>query len=194
MGIVMTKHPEFWLSVVDPLHIPSHDYFEIAFFGASNVGKSSLINSVCNQKNLAKTSKTPGRTQMLNFFTYPPQTVLVDIPGYGFANVPPEARKHWQDLLLGYLASRRAHMRAYILLDSRRFLRTSDLDLLRLFQEYDTPFVFVFTKLDKLNGLERDELTKRSHEQFGQSCRVLFTSAKTKGGIDDLRRDIQNVN
>ncbi|MDR0630999.1 MAG: ribosome biogenesis GTP-binding protein YihA/YsxC [Holosporales bacterium] len=191
MKIAMTKRPEFMLSVVDPLHLPDHGYFEVAFFGASNVGKSSLINAVCNKKNLAKTSKTPGRTQMLNFFTFPPQTVLVDVPGYGFASVPPSERKHWQDLLLGYLASRAARMHAYLLLDSRRFLRPNDLDVLRIFQEYGIAYTLVFTKFDKLNNYEQDNLKQMAQEQFGQSCLVFFTSARTRLGVEDLRRDVR---
>jgi GTP-binding protein len=183
--------PKFLLSVPKAELLPPPACVEVAFFGASNVGKSSLINAVCNQKNLAKTSKTPGRTQMLNFFSLSEDFVLVDVPGYGFANVPIEARQHWQNLLLGYLASRKSCLKAYILLDSRRFLRTGDLDLMGLLQQYNIDCALVFTKIDKLNDAEYKDLVLKAEAHFGNPCRVLFTSARTRAGIAELQQDMQ---
>ncbi|MDR1907980.1 MAG: ribosome biogenesis GTP-binding protein YihA/YsxC [Holosporales bacterium] len=190
MDIVVKGQPQFLFSVADACSLPDHDYNEVAFFGASNVGKSSIINAVCNQKNLAKTSKTPGRTQLLNFFTFPPGSIIVDVPGYGFADIPDEARRHWQRLLVGYLESRSARLHAYLLLDSRRFIRPNDMDLIRIFQQYEISFTFVMTKVDKLNKTEQKELKEKIAEQFGNSCDVVITSVKDRIGIDELKQSI----
>ncbi|MDR1598013.1 MAG: ribosome biogenesis GTP-binding protein YihA/YsxC [Holosporales bacterium] len=188
--VPLKGQPQFLTSVADAQNLPAHDYREVVFFGASNVGKSSLINSLCNQKSLAKTSKTPGRTQLLNFFTFPPDVIIVDAPGYGFAELPPAARQHWQALLLGYLASRRANLKAYILLDSRRFIRENDLDLIWILQRHEVEFAFVITKIDKLNKTEQTALQSQIAAQFGGNCQVFVTSAKSKQGIEELRHNL----
>lgn len=190
MIIPKSKDAQFLLSVAEAEKIPQLCHKEIAFFGASNVGKSSLINALCNRKNLAKTSKTPGRTQLLNFFAFPPQTILVDIPGYGFAETPHEIRKSWQNLLLGYLESRANRLKAYLLLDSRRFIRPHDIDIIHLFQQYSINFSFVFTKIDKLNREDYRNFINNVEQQFGNNCSILITSAKNREGIEVLKDNI----
>ncbi|GHS92164.1 putative GTP-binding protein EngB [Alphaproteobacteria bacterium] len=181
------KRPvQFLFSVAESAQIPRASYKEIAFCGASNVGKSSLLNALCRQKNLARTSKTPGRTQLLNFFAGPPETVLVDVPGYGFALAPDDVRKSWSPLLLDYLESRQNMLKVALLFDARRFLRVQDLDVVRLLQDFALPYFFVVTKLDKLNKTEGELLQKRIAEQMGESCEVILTSAKSRSGVDAL--------
>jgi GTP-binding protein len=183
------KEPRFLLSVASLHGIPDATGQEVAFFGASNVGKSSLINALCNRRVLAKTSKTPGRTQLINFFFLPPKSVLVDLPGYGFANVPLKIRQNWQDLLVGYLESRGSLLRAYLLVDSRRFFKDNDWDMMRLFQRFGVVYRVVITKMDKLNVGERAALEKRLSERFGAD-EIIITSTKSKAGIENLKRDI----
>ncbi|MDR2464133.1 MAG: ribosome biogenesis GTP-binding protein YihA/YsxC [Holosporales bacterium] len=190
MEIIVKNNAQFLFSIATVADIPMHRYREVSFFGASNVGKSSIINAVCNQRNLAKTSKNPGRTQFINFFTFPPKTVIVDVPGYGFAHTPTVIRQNWQNLLLGYLESRQSNLKAYLLIDSRRFVRDNDLNVISLFQQYCISFVFVMTKFDKLNKSEQCSLQAKIKEQFGDTCRVLITSAKNRFGIDMLKADI----
>ena len=109
----MSEHHPFraasyLLSVHNPHQLPADDGLEVAISGRSNAGKSSAINKICSQTGLARTSKTPGRTQQLVYFLLAPQRFLVDLPGYGYAKVPPELRDHWRGLIEGYFQSRRA--------------------------------------------------------------------------------------
>jgi GTP-binding protein len=137
---------------------PASDLPEIAFAGRSNVGKSSLINTLLNRKGLVRTSSTPGRTQMLNFFAVNDQLHFVDLPGYGFARAPRAVRERWQPMIRGYLAGR-TNLRAVIwLLDVRREPSDEDLRFLDWLEEAERPTIPVVTKVDKLS---RNELVRR---------------------------------
>lgn len=186
------KEASFLVSVAEASKLPQHPFPEMVFFGASNVGKSSLLNALFRQKNLAKTSKTPGRTQLLNFFWLPFRAVLVDAPGYGFAETPESVRENWQDLLLGYLDDRRGRLKAYLLMDSRRWVRPHDTDLMRLLQQYNIQYQFVFTKMDKLSKMEVQKLDEQIREQMGETCPPLRTSAKNKVGLGDLEKNMRS--
>ena len=185
------NEPRFLFSVASPDMMPEIITKEIAFFGASNVGKSSLINALCNRKSFAKTSKTPGRTQLVNFFFIPKNIILADVPGYGFANVPKEVQKNWQDLLLGYLESRQENLKGYILVDSRRFFKDSDMDIMKIFQQFGINYKVVITKLDKLNKTEKTELFEKLKNTLNGNDSAIMTSSKDKIGIDDLKKDIE---
>lgn len=160
---------------------------EIAFAGRSNVGKSSLINALLNRKGLVRTSSTPGRTQMLNFFAVNEQLHVVDLPGYGFARAPRAVRERWQPMIRGYLGSR-ANLRAVVwLLDARREPSDEDLEFLDWLEEAGRPTIPVVTKVDKLS---RNELARHLNAIARATglAKELFTpfSAVTRQGRDEI--------
>jgi len=137
---------------------PDSTWPEIAFAGRSNVGKSSLINTLLNRKGLVRTSSTPGRTQMLNFFAINEALHFVDLPGYGFARAPRSVRERWQPMIRGYL-SRRNRLKAVVwLLDARREPSREDMEFLDWLEESERPTIPVVTKVDKLS---RNELARQ---------------------------------
>ena len=113
-------NPEFLTSAYRPDQFVADKGAEVAFAGRSNVGKSSAINAITERKNLARTSKTPGRTQLINFFVLAPGRRLVDLPGYGYARVPKSLRHHWRDLMDAYFTSRRSLSGLMLIMDVRR--------------------------------------------------------------------------
>ena len=142
-------------SVVDPEKFPPETVGEIAFVGRSNVGKSTLLNAVAHQRGLARVSRTPGRTQMANFFTVPGRGLFVDLPGYGFAQDGAHLRNSWQALVDGYLRRDSIKLICF-LIDSRREVLEEDIQLLNvLCQRHDV--MVLLTKVDKLNRQERDQ-------------------------------------
>lgn len=137
---------------------PDSTWPEIAFAGRSNVGKSSLINTLLNRRGLVRTSSTPGRTQMLNFFAINESLHFVDLPGYGFARAPRAERERWQPMIRDYLG-RRQNLKAVVwLLDSRREPSKEDLQFLDWLEEAEKPTIPVVTKVDKLS---RNELARQ---------------------------------
>lgn len=139
---------------------------EIALAGRSNVGKSSLINHLLNQKKLAKTSETPGKTQLLNFFLIDEKCLFVDLPGYGFAKAPPEAVQEWSQAIDHYLNTRPSLKLLLLLVDSRRLLNEEDLVLVQWAQEKQIPLFLIFTKTDKLRPLEVETLLQKAKQTF----------------------------
>jgi GTP-binding protein len=131
---------------------------EIAFAGRSNVGKSSLINCLLNRKGLVRTSSTPGRTQLLNFFEINETLYFVDLPGYGFAKAPRSVREQWQPMVHGYLQGRKSLRAVVWLLDVRRDPSPEDLQFLDWLEENEIPTIPVITKVDKVS---RNELGRR---------------------------------
>ncbi|MCY4384382.1 MAG: ribosome biogenesis GTP-binding protein YihA/YsxC [Nitrospinae bacterium] len=128
---------------------------EVAFAGRSNVGKSSLINSLTNRKNLAKTSATPGKTQLVNFFAVDDRFNLVDLPGYGYAKVPLAERARWRPMIETYLEHRETLQGVVVLIDSRRGAREMDMHLLEWLAAVNLPACLALTKADKLKQNER---------------------------------------
>ncbi len=139
--------------------MPADAGAEVAIAGRSNVGKSSFINALTCQRKLARTSKTPGRTQLINFFALDDSRRLVDLPGYGFAKVPPKVKQQWQGLIESYLSSRRALQGVVVLMDARHPLTPLDWQMLHWCQAAGRPVVVVLTKADKLGrGAARQAL------------------------------------
>jgi GTP-binding protein len=137
---------------------PPAEWPEIAFAGRSNVGKSSLINCLINRKGLVRTSSTPGRTQLLNFFAINEKLYFVDLPGYGFARAPRSVREQWQPMVYGYLKGRSCLRAVVWLLDVRRDPSPEDLRFLDWLEESEIPTIPVVTKVDKVS---RNELARR---------------------------------
>ena len=142
---------EFITSAVKKTHYPQPSLPEVAFAGRSNVGKSSLINTLVNKKHLVKTSSRPGRTQTLNFFLINKKVCFVDLPGYGFAEVPLKVRAQWKEMVEGYLSSRQVLRLVVILLDIRRTPSSEDASLIRWLEAAAIPFLVVLTKADKVS-------------------------------------------
>ena len=152
---MIVKSTEFIKSATKPAHYPPPDLPEIAFAGRSNVGKSSLINVLVNRKNLVRTSNTPGRTQLINFFNVNGTFTLVDLPGYGFAKVPLAVKKEWGPMMETYL-SRRENLRGVVLiLDIRRTPTAEDRQMLDWLRSYGVQPILVVTKCDKVSKNER---------------------------------------
>jgi len=128
---------------------PDPDKKEYAFIGRSNVGKSSLINMLCTNEKLAKTSAAPGKTQMINHFIINHEWYLVDLPGYGFAKVSQTARRRWEQMIENYLRKRANLTMVFVLIDSRHSPQKLDLDFLNQLDKWQVPFALVFTKADK---------------------------------------------
>lgn len=134
---------------------PPDDLPEVAFAGKSNVGKSSLINSLVNRRNLAHTSSTPGRTQSLNFYLINRRFMFVDLPGYGFAHVSKDTKKSWKPMVEAYLKGRKTLRLVVVILDSRRVPHQDDLNLISWLRHRALPVLVVLTKIDKLSRSEK---------------------------------------
>ena len=171
---------------------------QVIFFGRSNVGKSSLINSLCHKKNLAKTSKTPGRTESINFFINQKKNfILVDIPGYGFAKTNKNDRNNWEKLLLSYLEGNNHILRTFILLDIRRGMMKIDYQMIDLLVQYQIPFQIILTKSYKLPTKEIDKIIADITSQINNTPLFfdpIFPISNTKKtGLEELKRYINNI-
>jgi GTP-binding protein len=185
---------EFVKSATKPSEYPLENFPEVAIAGKSNVGKSSLINALVNRKNLAKTSSSPGRTQVINFFRVNGRLSLVDLPGYGYAKVPLEIRKTWKPMVESYLQTRREIRLVILILDARRGASADDLALLDWLDYHSIPSLIVLTKADKLSQIERARQKKALAESPLLSGKTLsFFSAVTGEGKDELWRLIEKA-
>lgn len=172
--------------------LPPADRTEVCFAGRSNVGKSSLINALTNQKALARTSNTPGRTQEINFFTLADR-YLVDLPGYGFAKAPPGTVDAWQRLVRDYLAGRPNLRRAFVLIDSRHGIKPPDEGIMLLLDRAAVPFQAVLTKTDKKGGVTLDAVRARLAPHPAAFPEIVATSSERGDGIDTLRAVIAGI-
>ena len=160
---------------------------EVAFAGRSNAGKSSALNALCNQKALARTSKTPGRTQQLVFFEVAAQRHLVDLPGYGYAKVSKDLRAHWQDFINDYLRAREALCGLVIVMDIRHPMREFDLDMLRYASNRGLPAHCILTKCDKLGRGPQAQTLLAVRKELPERATAQVFSAETKQGVDEAR-------
>ncbi|HKR59080.1 MAG TPA: ribosome biogenesis GTP-binding protein YihA/YsxC [Pyrinomonadaceae bacterium] len=165
---------------------------EIAFMGRSNVGKSSLINSLLRVRGLARTSSTPGRTQSLNFFLINREFGFVDLPGFGYARVPKDIKSTWGEMVTSYLAKRSQLMLSIHIVDSRHEPTKLDLQLHEWLKHSAKPRLIVATKSDKLSNNELRENLGRAHRVFGEES-VIAYSARTGRGRDEVWRAIENA-
>ena len=172
-------------SAHDLAQLPLDLGVEVAFVGRSNSGKSSAINTLANHKRLAFVSKTPGRTQLINFFTITQGRTLVDLPGYGYAKVPPAVKAHWTELLAAYVSTRKALKGLVIIMDSRHPMRDLDTELLNWYRPTNKPVHVLLTKSDKLTRNEQAKTLRDVKQQIveGQynATVQLFSSLKRTG-------------
>lgn len=176
-----------------PANIP-----EYAFIGRSNVGKSSLINKLANQNKLAKTSSTPGKTQLINHFLINETWYLVDLPGYGFAKMPLKQKAKMEKMISNYLLQRNNLVNIYVLIDSRHAPLEKDLAFMENLSENRLPFSIVFTKSDKIRPAKRDSYISSYKNQLLQDWEelppVFMTSSEQGFGIDLLLQEIEMNN
>lgn len=175
-----------------PKHYPPPDLPEIAFAGRSNVGKSSLINTLVNRKGLAKTSNTPGRTQALNFFAINDRWYFTDLPGYGYAKVPEAIKRLWGPMAETYLQERKNLRLVLLILDIRRDPNADDRSLLEWLQAYQVPYLLVITKADKLSrGQAKNRQQDIARLMGVEPASTVLFSAKTGEGRDGIWGEIQ---
>ncbi len=193
---------EFVKSAFEDEHWPPGRLPEVAFVGRSNVGKSSLINSLLGVRGLARTSSTPGRTQALNFFLINKRFHFVDLPGYGYARVPRNIRESWGVIVTNYLAKRESLVLSIQIVDSRHEPTNLDLQLREWLQVNERPFLTIATKSDKLSQNELQKSMARARKVLGAPSQhedghlggeVIAYSAVTKRGRDQLWRAIEEV-
>ena len=188
------RSPEFVLGAAQPSQFPNDKCIEIAFAGRSNVGKSSAINAICNRRKLARTSKVPGRTQQINFFSLGPSSRLVDLPGYGFAQVPLAVKKEWQATIQKYLTERDNLVVLVLLMDIRHPLTELDLQMIRWASESNLPTQILLTKADKFKrGKIASTVPKveKELEKFKGDFGVEPFSSLNFTGVNAMRSQIQ---
>ncbi len=177
---------------------PPPDRAEYAFIGRSNVGKSSLINMLCNNEKLAKTSSAPGKTQLLNHFMVNNEWYLVDLPGYGFAKVSQRSRRRWEQMIENYLRKRDNLTMVFVLIDARHSPQKIDLEFLEQLKVWQIPFCLVFTKSDKENQRTVSKNVKDFLEAMKKTWQFLpqhfVTSAIKRTGKDKLLDFIEETN
>jgi len=182
---MIVKSSEFIKSAVKPKHYPADDLPEIAFAGRSNVGKSSLINTLLNRKSLVKTSRTPGRTQLINFFLINKAFSFVDLPGYGYAKVPASVRKSWGPMVETYLSTRQVLRGVVLIMDIRRTPGMQETSFIDWIHDYNNPCVLVLTKVDKLSKTNRIKQRLANANALGVDVDdLILFSAKSRQGKD----------
>jgi GTP-binding protein len=191
---MLIKSAKFVKSATRPAQYPPAQLPEIAFAGRSNVGKSSLINTLVNRKRLVKTSSTPGRTQLINFFDINGLIIFVDLPGYGYAKVPVSVRKKWGPMIETYLSGRTSLKGAVVIMDIRRTPQHEELNLLGWLSHYSVTPIVVLTKTDKLskNKQAKQHLLIAQALEIEKDDLILF-SAKTRRGRDTLWQAILSL-
>ena len=192
------KQVEFAMSNSDVQKCPNPDRPEYAFIGRSNVGKSSLINMLMQRKKLAKTSSTPGKTQLINHFMVNDEWYLVDLPGYGYAKMPLKEKEKLEKMISDYILERKNLVNVFVLIDSRHTPQQIDLEFMEWLGEPEIPFTMVFTKGDKLKKDEADRNLSRYNERMLESWEELpmqyLTSAEKATGRDELLGYIKVLN
>ncbi len=191
---MIIKSSEFITSAVKPTQYPQADLPEVAFAGRSNVGKSSLINAILNRKRLVKTSSTPGRTQLINFFNINNAFLFVDLPGYGYAKVPASVQKTWGPMIEKYLTSRNTLKGVVLIMDIRRNPGQEEVNFLSWMDHFGIPYILVLTKTDKLSKSKQIKCYNSISESLNvQKKDMILFSAKSKKGKDLVWKNIESL-
>lgn len=182
------KQSEFITSAVKREQYPLDNRVEVAFVGRSNVGKSSIINSLTNRKKLAKVSQTPGKTRLVNFFLINNDFYLVDLPGYGYAKVSKSEKDSWGKTVETYLTDRQQLKRVVLLVDSRHKPTDDDITMHEWFKHFGYDVMIVATKSDKItkNELKKSEKVIKETLKLGEDDKLYFFSSLNKNGKDEL--------
>ena len=189
-NLIFYQQAEHYTAAADISHFPELDIPEVCFAGRSNVGKSSLINSICSKRSLARTSNTPGRTQLIHFYNIQNKLFLSDLPGYGYAKAPKSKILEWTILMENYFKNRINLSRVFILIDARRGVKNSDHELMKLLNILAVNFQCILTKIDKISLTALNEVTKDTISQIENYAaaypRIIKSSADKKIGIDKI--------
>ncbi|MBE8714514.1 ribosome biogenesis GTP-binding protein YihA/YsxC [Sphingobacterium hungaricum] len=195
---MLIKNAEFICSNTEVSKLPEPSIPEYAFIGRSNVGKSSLINSITGKKGLAKTSQKPGKTQLINHFLIDKTWYMVDLPGYGFAVTSKKNRADWERFIRRYLTQRENLQCVFVLVDSRHEPQKIDVDFCCWLGEKGLPFMLIFTKADKQSGVKSDQnmakFRKTLSQWFEEVPPTFLTSAEKKEGGDAIIEVIREIN
>ncbi len=189
----MKVKARFITSAADAKQFPPENLPEVAVVGRSNVGKSSLINALTGQDGLARTSRTPGRTRLINWFEIDGRFHLVDLPGYGYAEVSREMRESWRPLIERYLSERKTLAGVLLLVDVRRGAQDEELDFVPWLEARETPIVVALTKSDKLAKNKRMLEVSKARKTLGLSRDPFAVSAQSGEGIDALGRAVTGL-
>jgi GTP-binding protein len=181
---------QFLTSSWQPHQFPPDEGVEVAFAGRSNAGKSSALNAIAGRRDLARTSKTPGRTQLINFFAINERQRLADLPGYGYAKVPEKMREHWRELMTRYVETRASLGGLVIVMDSRRPLTDFDWQMLEWTGAQNVRTYLLLTKVDKLSKSEAIATMRKVRAEVGEAVGAQLFSAVTKAGVDEARKEV----
>jgi GTP-binding protein len=191
---MIIRSAEFVTSAVKPNQYPEALLPEVAFAGRSNVGKSSLINTLVNRKRLVKTSATPGRTQLINYFTVNDALFLVDLPGYGYAKVPAAVKRKWGPMIETYLKGRRTLTAVVLILDVRRIPGVEEQNFIDWLKMYGRQSILVLTKADKLSKTKQKKQKQAIGAALGMAeSELILFSAKTRLGQKAVWSAIETV-
>ena len=189
----MSHYPQaaFIKSADAPAQFVAYEGAEVAFAGRSNAGKSSAINIIVNRRQFARTSKTPGRTQLINFFTLRDGARIVDLPGYGFAKVSERMRKHWADLMAEYFETRASLRGMFLIVDIRRQLTDFDRQMLAFAEAVGLPVHVLLTKADKLKRGQAAKALLEVRRELGDAATVQHFSALSRQGEAEARERLE---
>ena len=189
-NLIFYQQAEHFTAAADITHFPKLDIPEVCFAGRSNVGKSSLINSICSKRSLARTSNTPGRTQLIHFYNIQNKLFLSDLPGYGYAKAPRSKILEWTKLMESYFKNRINLSRVFILIDARRGIKNSDHELMKLLNIVAVNFQCILTKIDKITVTALNEVTKDTMSQIDKYAAaypdIIKSSSNKKIGVDKI--------
>lgn len=195
---MIIKTAEFMQSVTDWRKCPSPTLPEYAFIGRSNVGKSSLINMLVNNKKLAKTSSKPGKTQTINHFLINKNWYLVDLPGYGYASISKAMREKWQKMISDYLLKRENLQVIFVLIDSRLEPQKIDLEFISNLGEHGVPFSIIFTKTDKISVSKVQSNVQKFYNKLAEEWEEMpyrmLSSSETGKGKEEILNYIEQIN
>ncbi len=191
---MIIRDTSFVKSAVKPSQYPEYDYPEIAFAGRSNVGKSSLINTLIQRKDMVKTSSRPGCTQLINFFLVNDALSFVDLPGYGYAKVSKKVQAQWRPMMETYLSTRESLLGLVLLIDIRRDARKEEFEMAEYLAARGIPFLVVLTKADKLSKTQQAKRLAAICSQLDRDKNgVILFSAKTRKGRETVLDEIDNL-